>query len=167
MPRQMHTKKWQPRIRNGIDQRPDKLIPPQPEIRPPEGNDPRIRIATIHDGEPIRRAPGADENPLRSERVCGMRESDASGFTLDSDHLAARQHVAARGFDIGAERSGHLGEVDYSRGRGVECGQSAGMGLDLADLIGADAPQAGDPVGVAAALEFFQPRQFALVRRDD
>src|SRR5205823_2529001 len=84
MPRQMHTKKWQPRIRNGIDQRPDKLIPPEAQIRPPNGNDPRIRVATIHDGEPIRRATSAEENPLRPELVCGMGELDTSGFALDS-----------------------------------------------------------------------------------
>ena len=78
-----------------------------------------------------------------------------------SDQLAARAaHVVGHGARHGAEVD------DPGVGR-VQAGDARAVGLELGDLLGAQAPQARHRVGAAAALELVQARELALVQRDD
>ena len=69
-------------------------------------------------------------------------------------------HVVGHGARDGAE-------VDDAGVGRVQAGDARAVGLELGDLLGAQAAQAGHLVGAAAALELVQARQLALVQRDD
>ena len=49
----------------------------------------------------------------------------------------------------------------------MQCGDAGGVRFDLAQLIGADPAQPRHAVGDAAALQLIEPRQLALLGRDD
>ena len=58
--------------------------------------------------------------------------------------------------DVSGEGLGDGDEVDDAGGRGMERRDAPGVWLDLGDLLGAEPPQAGDPVGLAAPLELVE-----------
>jgi hypothetical protein len=111
VPRQVDAKERKPRIRNRINERPNELIPTQPQIRPAKRNDPRIRGPAIQDGKPIRREASSKKHPIRSEQRAGIPSErylsswwrfGRAGVMFDRRYFAAGHHFAARCLYVGA-----------------------------------------------------------------
>jgi len=137
----------------------------QAQVLPLEGDDARVlrragrhrQAAGLPAGAEDRVARG-DLGPLQAHRAVGAR---------DAGDGAPQRQLAAGAAHVVGHRPRHGTEVDDPGVGRVQAGDARAVGLELSDLLGPQAAQAGHLVGAAATLELVEARELALVQRDD
>jgi hypothetical protein len=94
-------------------------------------------------------------------------ERDPAAGGRDLAHTASGCDAPARAGEIGGERARDQREVDDAGRRRVQRGDPAGVGLDLAQLVGFNSAKARNPVGDPAALELVEARKLIRLGGDD
>ena len=144
------------------------LLGLQLEVVAPERHDLRALVGAGHRGHAVGLEAGAgDQVAGRDDLVKGGLEQHPVVLAADAGDLVAGQDLAAELGDVVGVVPGDLAPVDDA-GLGREDALDAGaVRLDLADLLWADHPDAGDAVGGGAVPEVLEPRQLRLLDGDD
>ncbi len=124
-------------------------------------------IRARRDRQPIRPRARAEDRVRglgRAARVLQAQRARAGSYAV---HAAAGRNLRARPERVAGVGARHRGEVDDPRRGRVQTRDPARVGLELADLRGVHAPQAGDPVGAATALELLQAPELRGLGRHD
>ena len=132
-----------------------------------EGNDPRVRAGAGEQRHAIRPGAGAEDRVGRLGDAARMLEAHPARTAGDSRHLASAGDLAAPFAHVRRVGGGDRGEVHEAGARRVQSGDPAAVRLERADAIGVEAPQPGDAVRAAAALELVEAAKLCGLGGDD
>ena len=117
-------------------------------------------------GQPVGVQPAADHQLVEGQPLAAGLHGDPRAVLADGPDRDAGADLGPGGGRVGGQPPGDLAEVDH---RGVGRGKAAipaHVRLQLAQLLAADHPDPGHPVGHGPLVDGLQPAQLALVEGD-